>query len=372
MNRISLLWVMVLLLLVCATAACEGSSDESDARGGSDNDADDDDDDDELPDECDNPFCVFQEYDLGSDWICAPGDEYGCSCYEDYEQFIIEAQQFAAPLPGGLDELLAQLDAIEGGDVPIVEGPLEPEEMRRIVLEALNVDFLIQGIDQRPLWTVIVSQEQQTNSLQQRIVFSDPYIGSFEALLAIPDDGEELPAIVVRHGHTEYPQGTFGQTFGSGAVRRGYVVLIPHSRALCGGDYERTTTMDLLIEGFTFQGLRYYETLLMHKYLRYLGWRDNTVDADALGLLGHSGGAASVNLSVRIDQGFAAFVGDFNSTYCWLDDVGRFLDDTVPPLWAYHDLINDYTTCPMPYYAAQYGELNNQDLWDFFEENLGQ
>jgi hypothetical protein len=117
-------------------------------------------------------------------------------------------------------------------------------------------------------------------------------------------------------------------------------------------------TEALLRAGFSFVGLRLYETLLTLRYAASLPH----VDRCRVGMMGHSGGAISGNASIRVASGISAWVSDLTSEYYVEGPEGGVTDETSPGLYALHPLINDFTSAPMPVLEVGYNfEVHEAD-----------
>jgi hypothetical protein len=142
------------------------------------------------------------------------------------------------------------------------------------------------------------------------------------------------------------------------------------------GDQDETLiTETLLRAGFSFVGLRIYETLLTLRYAASL----SQVDRCRIGMMGHSGGAISGNASVRVAEGLSAWVSDLTSIYYVEGPEGGVTDEASPGLYALHPLINDFTSAAMPVLEVGYNfEVHDADppidQWpevrDFLDEQL--
>jgi len=325
---------------------------------------------------CSNPYCVTERSDLGRLWYCGePTDPAGCGCVEHYMQFPDKTASHAAPLPGGATELNRDIQRIRNGGVEPIGRSMTSDELAGIVSKQLNVDFIIDDINGRVMEVLLVADKKQSGIVQRKLVFSDPYVGSFEGLLMYPEGQSGLPAIIALHGHSDSPQTFYERTLRKKGPGEGFALLIPSCRALCSENAEHVVTEKLLVNGFTVQGLRLYETLLMLKYLQYLDHESGLVDSARVGLIGHSAGAVSVILAMRaLPQGtFGAYAADYTSRFCWPDQE-ILTSDNIPGLWPYHQQINDFDGKLLPrrddFLACGYEQLNHKHVWDFLKKRL--
>lgn len=132
---------------------------------------------------------------------------------------------------------------------------------------------------------------------------------------------------------------------------------------------EHAVSRELLLDGFTRMGLRVYETFLGLKYLRYLP----AVASERIGLIGHSGGSSTGNLTVRLDPGVSAYVSDHTVDYAeWVPFFRVYHCETVPELYPYSLLINDFETGSVPVKTVPYGYTGRMgEIFDFFDRHLG-
>ncbi|MHA1569655.1 MAG: alpha/beta hydrolase family protein [Alphaproteobacteria bacterium] len=365
MNRI-LPWLLLCALLVAgAYAACSGGDAESNTRPPTDDDTGDDDAsfDDDLNDDdfsCPNPYCVIEQENPGADWDC----ESSVSCTDDYLTFVDLAADYAAPITEA--ELDQQMADIENELTDVHEESLPASALAETLVDILNVDFLRDGLDQRWLRVTVTDDEDLATYRQKRLLLEDPYVGTFKALLLLPPGEGPFPAVIALHGHADSAVVYRDDYHGDEYPARGFAILMITSRAMGADYYEDLVTRHLLLAGFTFMGLRHYETILLLKYLQYLP----EVDNDRVGLIGHSGGSVAGNLTAWIEDGFGALVTDEVSTYYSVHN-GLLHDDNVPALYPYHPLVNDFENCPVPVRRVDYGYTGGMDeIFNFFNDNL--
>ena len=148
----------------------------------------------------------------------------------------------------------------------------------------------------------------------------------------------------------------------------GYAILMLTMRAMSIDTHEHRISRELLTDGFALMGLRVYETLVGFKYLRTRAF----VDPFRIGLIGHSGGSSTGNMTIRIERRFTAFVSDHNVDYSeWGNLWDMYHCETIPRIYPYHLLINDFSTSPIPIKAVPYGYANGMgEIFDFFDAHL--
>ena len=136
-------------------------------------------------------------------------------------------------------------------------------------------------------------------------------------------------------------------------------------------------------QGASFMAMRTYETRLAVRYLR---WHPE-VDADAIGLVAHSGGSVASNLTVWLEATVSAYVSDMTGSYhnsglgnplCTGDAAAWecLVDETAPQLWTLHQHVDDLDEAPAPVLEVPYGYAWDPDgaveILAFFEEWLVQ
>jgi hypothetical protein len=290
-------------------------------------------------------------------WACADDPP---SCSTDYLAFPELAAAYAHPISASA--LAAQLLAIENGEVEVLSpGEVPASTLESTLRTALNMDFLLDGLDDRAL-TVTVVEDDGT---ARRLLFTDPWVGTFQVLLLLPDDDQApWPGVLALHGHGGDSEGVLDDLFGRDYPTRGYALATLDFRVMGADADEDEVVRALLREGFTLEAIRIYESLLVLKYLRWLP----EVDAQRLAVVGHSGGSVAWNLAIRQSPPIAAYVSDLTSTYYdpW---KGWLLDDTVPALYPVHPAINEIEEAGLPVLRVPY---SYQDEFDEIIAFLGQ
>ncbi len=318
-----------------------------------------------------NPYNVIECKDLENKWSC---DNQGLGeCAKDFYNFLDANSAFSEKIRE--QQLSEQIREIEEGNVTL-EGNLSSEELKRKLLENLNIAFL-KGPDfhRRELIVTTIKESEDDTSYTKELLFEDPYVGTFKAIWMLPKNSESVPTIVYRHGHGR------GRDFYEGfncanLVREGYSVIMPVSRCFTGGDSEHALAKEFLKKGFTTIGLRTYENALVLKAMRYYASKQNSFLKDKVALFGHSGGSAISNLSFRLDD-FDAGVSDFKTNYiCWNEDGKRFMDCMAPKVWKLHDAINDFASSKTPLLEIPYKDptpmtwKTHPETYDFLKSNL--
>ncbi len=366
-NLLAVLGVFLIALL----GACPGEPGGFGSQGDDDTGEDDDDDDSGSTDDDDDTtgaddLNIMEEADPGAEWGC-----FDACCNEEYMSLSERAEEYSAPITR--EELRAQLDAIEAGEIPTVVESLEPDELAAQLRGAMNVDFLLDGIDERLLIVRTISEAEHGTYAEYELLFDDDYVGTFHGILLVPEGKEPHPAVVAIHGHEDNAMRYRDEYNAIHLARNGYAVLMLSQRAMDVGPCESDTTVGLLLQGYTFMAMRTYEATLALKYLRFL----DSVDDQRIGLIGHSGGAIACNLSVRVVPGFSALVSDLSGRYhsgLWTEEWFALLDETAPSIYPYHELVNDFSTSEAPILSVPYDHATTshgaEEIVEFFDWSL--
>ncbi len=311
----------------------------------------------DVPDQKVNMTHVFQ-----------PGVNISCRMWKDCEQgyrlFLLRPVD--EPRPTQWTRVEKAVRKTWNGTAEVLTSPLSEAELRDRLLDALNIRELVEGLDARTHVATYVQSTRNKFYAEYRLFISGPLIGTFEALLLVPHGTGPFPAIVAAHGHGDNAKAFRDFYYGSYYARHGYVVLIPTFRVDDADEHEDEMSRAFLRQGFALADMRIYETLVCHKLLRSLP----VVKADRIGLIGHSGGSANSNVTIRIEPRFAAYVSDH--THTWAGDPnGLYYDGVVPALYPYHPLINDFSTSSVPVLHVPYGYPNGPaGIVLFFDEQL--
>ncbi len=284
-----------------------------------------------------------------------------------------------------------ELDALLRGwrDAP---GPqLAPDgagDLRQRILEGTRLDVLLEGLAERPLDVAIKREGTDMTEWEgswddmdppdmhyRELVVTDPLVGLMQVVVFLPEGEGPFPPVVVSHGHSDSPFGHIPRAdFGEMYLNAGYALILPGYRVSGGDDLEAYATRELLKQGFTLLGIRMYEQLIAR---RIVAWLPEIDPCAPVGLVGHSGGSVSGNLTVTAPTeglAFDAYVSDLASVYfSWSETPGdRYLgDETVPALWQYSSAINTFDAVDIPLLHVPYGYPDGvQDQLDFFDDTI--
>ncbi len=201
------------------------------------------------------------------------------------------------------------------------------------------------------------------------MLLSDPIVGTFEALLLVPDSPGPHPAVLALHGHGEDARAFHNLRFGQDYPAAGFAILMPTARVSNFDADEDRVARELLRNGLTFMSVRIYEALLG---LRYLSAHED-VDPARIALVGHSGGASAANLVARVADrvpgvALAALVSDFTDTYAGAGP-GWLLDAAAPGLHPWHPAISDLSLMKVPVLRLPYGFPDGPDpIFEFLAD----
>src|SRR5262245_46299377 len=111
------------------------------------------------------------------------------NCLAKYRSFVADHAEFAHPRP--FETVRAELAGIEAEPVPPVM-TLSQEELRAQIIDALNIGFMLEGLDARPLRVTIFAESETAGITSQRLIFADPLVGEFDALQLEPSGSDPL------------------------------------------------------------------------------------------------------------------------------------------------------------------------------------
>jgi hypothetical protein len=340
--------VVRVLVCVCFTALSACSSDDHDASPAA-------------------PPNVTVVTDLTQTFVCGPRN-----CLAKYRSFVTDHPEFADPRPPAT--VLAELAALEQEPVPPVM-VLSQADLRTRIIDALNIGFMLDGLDARPLQVTIFAEAEDAGVMSRRLIFTDPLVGEFEALQLEPSGAQRVPAIIGLHGHSDTPAIFAAKFLGTALAAEGYLVLMPQFRAMACFGAEDEISRTLIYGGFNLMAMRVYETLLLEKYLRSV----ERVDPRRIGILSHSGGSSTANLVVHLTNGIAAQVTDY-----YVDWRDRCVPppanlpvhcETVPGLFPLSTTFADDRSIAIPRLSIPYAENGFDDtdaaaIHDFFAMHL--
>jgi hypothetical protein len=288
-----------------------------------------------LPDAPSSALNVVETEEPGADWACTDNN----SCTADYLAFPGKVPA-AYHHPITQAQLQSQLTALLLGQVPLATGPLTADQLAQTIRDDANFGFLQDGIDARKLEVATTARSQTADYEERDLLFRDPFVGTFKAVLLVPKNAGPgpYPAVLAVHGHGDTAEIYRDNYHGHEWPAQGYAILMLTMRAMNIDTSENTVWHALITEGLSLIGIRVYESLLGFKYLRYL----SEIDHARIGLIGHSGGSSTGNLTVRIEPRLRAFVSD-NQVNWFVSGLEMYHCETLPALYPYNQLIDDFT-----------------------------
>ncbi len=361
-----------------------GDDDVQDDDTGSADDDDDDDDDDssEAGDDDDSAEPnVLELEDLGAVWDCEQGGQTPDDCVGDYLAFVDHPDVLPHAIPMTPEEFDYLADNLQELEYYSQWPSADPSQD---VIDAMGVDFLLDGINERLLTVTLIAEEERTGEhgepyLARQYLFEDAYVGVFRVASRVPlpepTEADPAPAILVFHGHG-MDSGIADVWFYPQLAIDGYAVFAPDLRVNNGGASEDLVTRTLAQSGFCFMGIRSYEGFLVQKFIDHLPG----IDAGRVGVIGQSGGSVTLNATSRARQ-YGALVSDLQSSYFYYSEHGgdrHYLDETCFGLYELNELINDFSTSWTPTLEVPYlyGYHGQEDVYvpmifDHFADHLG-
>lgn len=276
-----------------------------------------------------------------------------------YESFTKKAHDFSHVIT---EEELQQ--EIKTAQVYLHDHPegLQTNDIQATITDKLNISFLLNGIEKRPLTVTTIATHQRDGYTEKELLFQDEWVDQTKVYLLIPDQKthKPFPAVIGIHGHADSATIFRDRYFGSELAKAGFVVLLPAVQALENPDIDMSVSKQLYLNGFSLMGVRMYKVLLFTKYLQYL----SNVDSKRIGLMGHSGGSTTAMLVAHLrPQYFNALVYDLDGTYLdmWAEDPHLIHCDTIPRFSYYRNYIHKVSLLPFPAKEFEYGYKGAED-----------
>lgn len=313
--------------------------------------------------------------DVGRAWDC-DGPSIHCD-----EPYLDLARARGADQPACLEAAHEELAVLVLEPLPAVAAAAAPSELRDDLLQALDLAWLTDGMDERALDVWVVDERVVDGLLEQRLLVDDPLVGTLQARLLWPlDTVAPVPAVLALPGHpfTDAVDLEFlADQHGEALSRAGHAVLVPTVRAYDAWHAEDAATVALCCAGTSLLAVRHYETLVLQRLLRDLQERGRL---GRLAVVGHSGGSVLGRSLLRHASGFDAAVFDFAGEYAWGlpcdDEQGSPLclqEETHPGLHPLRRQLADGDLVPwtLPVLEQPYGYPDGPDqVLDFLAEQL--
>jgi len=283
--------------------------------------------------------------------VVDPTQTWGCGaqpifCLDDY----IALARSIAPPGVDLDVCAAELpDQLRDlGDAQPPFDPWDADDLRDDLIVGLDLDWLLDGIDERPLELVLIDEQVTATVRERTYLVTDPIVGTMQwRFLGPVDDLGATSAVIALPGHPDTDDSA--QEFldledGSAYPEAGLLLAISSQRAYDGWFAESEANAYLLCAGSSLMAIRVYETLLMDRFIRSRG-------SENVSLVGHSGGSVALNALVRLDWRWRAAVSDLESNYA----TGWLCDDSPDSAWCLLDEVH-------PHLAQRFPQINNEGL----------
>ncbi|MBZ0273873.1 S9 family peptidase [bacterium] len=268
-------------------------------------------------------------------------------CVRGYEKFLDRNRSRAREITQ------ARLDDMLTVPPPLFVKLPRPDVLAKKLANRLNIEFLLDRLERRRMTVEVVSTRVDADSCEKEILILDEDVGAFRVVILAPRDPEEfLPAIVAAHGHGDSIE-IFRTDYGGETYpAHGYLIAMVSGRAMLADKVESDISRRLLLAGFSLLSLHVYEQLLAHRYVASL----TAVEPDRIGLIGHSGGAVVANVTVRVrPRAFHALVSDSDANYLDRAPNDPYQNSTVPAIYAYSAIINQFSTAPLHVLRPAYG-----------------
>lgn len=285
-------------------------------------------------------------------------------CRADYVDFLDLAAEWERPR----DEAELRSWIAEALAAPPPAGEITPDRFAAAVTDALGVRFLFDQVESVRSAVIFLSPEPHLGHLVHRFLIEDPWVGRFGGSFVLPPGVGPHPAVLAEHGHGTDASDWLNTYGGLDYVDAGFVLFAVDHRMMYADDGESEVGHSLLRAGFTLAGLHIYESLLVHRLMRW----HSEVDPERIGLLGHSAGSNRGNLMVRLTDTFGAYVSD-NPTLITFDPADpRYFEALVPDLAPWQEALADSGTAASPTLEVEYGFPDGTaGLVEFFTDRLG-
>lgn len=300
-------------------------------------------------------------------WACAPSPT---ACNEDYLALAEQLHEVLSPRSADCGAYWSQLSRLQEGQgfpADTVDPAISPAELAVQLSEALRMEFLNESRANAVLDVDIGPARSDLGYVEQELLLHDPLVGTIHGRLLLPLGTGPWPGVLVLPGHEETSAFHRDQRFGAELPRHGLAALILDLRAYDGrGGSEHDANLALLCNGSSLMAVRVHEALRGLQVLQ----SDERVCADRIGLLGHSGGSATLNLLPRLSPVPRALVSDMTTEYAAIIERfeegelvgGRHLvDEFHPGLMRLAPALNNFETFDIPVLQTPYGYYEGAD-----------
>jgi hypothetical protein len=298
-------------------------------------------------------------------------------CNKDYLAFAEREQDHARPVED-CQTLYAELLSLWKGGLDLLPVPEPNNEsalaLRGELLDALNIGFLLQkdssGFRAPPPQALILKEQDMGSYRRIDGVLHDKAVGDIPILMALPKGKGPFPVVLALPGHGEVPAAVLNSLPPDLVTGQGMALLAIGMRAYDSQSAEHSATMALLCRGFSLMGLRVYEALVA---LEFITEHPNLAN-HAIGLVGHSGGSATLNLMVWLTERPRALITDLRADYFNFQefrDRHYVLDETHPKLRELAPRINNLSALRLGVLEVPYGAPDGPEpLLDFLTKKL--
>ena len=235
------------------------------------------------------------------------------------------------------DDLRQQFQrAIVGEVEPLV--PANPAALREAILEATGGGVALAAVASTEVRVAQRRRTEQPDWTDVNLLFEEPLLGGWDAVLRIPHGDGPFPAAIGLHGHGDSPEWMLERPGARELTRRGFVVVVPRLRLFKDRDAESRVSWEFLRSGTSVMATRLAEGVLILEWLR----RRPDVDPDRVGLVSHSGGGGLAALLPRVTDGIDFVLMDLETDFdSWNPEFDRIAEETVPGLVPWREAIHD-------------------------------
>ena len=259
--------------------------------------------------------------------------------------------------------------SISGNRILNKRAGIKRAKLKQVILRTLNIGRLYSRLQRYSPDTEIISEEEKNGYLLRYLLFKDENVGTFKTAALIPSGpGVKKPAVLFFHGHGQSIAECLKSEFVDQALRRDIAVFIPQFRAMELTQEEFVISKKLLRQGFSLMGIRVYESLLVLKYIKGLGF----IDSGKIGFMAHSGGSAVSSLTAVIDGSIRAKVIDAKTDFLSITDLYGIHCETVPALTRFSRIILDEGSQYVPTLCTEYGQGGSLQGLAFVEQNFAE
>ena len=275
----------------------------------------------------------------------------GTGCIEHYLS-LHERVSFPDPKTE-VKEIERALERIKEGKTKRQTRPLKQSALNALIRETTGAEPLLDRVGKHQRVVRVLSEGTYSDHRRLTLLFEDPLVGPWEAILLLPLGAGPHPAFLASHGHAEDGPHFLRYQKGAELPGLGVALLVHNQRASTADKDEDRAARALLAAGSSLMAVRAYEIAVGLAFLR----SSEGIDPQRIGLIGHSGGSIANLLTIRMVGGFSAHVTDGIAEYnSW--DEGLLADESLPPLFPVSAQISDVRRGPVPGLELEYSYPN--------------